>query len=373
MTTAETSLAITSLGNPRNPKTWSGTPNNILQALENQGIAIHSIDPNPSKYQKLPYWLFGKVSGWGRYYLLGKKPRSLINKRVEQSLQGSDCSKILHIGGTITVPLSKLNQPIEQYLFCDSTWNLWSNWATDTQQISPRNLEKIAMLEREAYKHIKHFFPISEYVRENLINHYGIEPQRITVVGTGRGKIEPFVGAKNYNNNRILFVAQNRFEDKGGALLLEGFKIAQTKNSSLQLVIVGQDKYRDLIGSVPNVTVTGFIPWEELQKLFNTGALFAMPAFNEPWGLVYLEALACKTPILGLNRNSMPEITQNGKYGFLVNEPTPESIAEAILQAFADPNKLEEMGAAGQKYCLETFSWEQVANKIKNVIWPSLI
>jgi glycosyltransferase involved in cell wall biosynthesis len=116
------------------------------------------------------------------------------------------------------------------------------------------------------------------------------------------------------------------------------------------------------------VTVTGFIPQEELQNLFNTAALFAMPALNEPWGLVYLEALACKTPILGLNRNSLPEITRKGQYGLLVDEPTPDCIADAILQAFSHPEKLREMGAMGQTYCLKTFSWDQVAMKIVSVM-----
>jgi glycosyltransferase involved in cell wall biosynthesis len=235
-------------------------------------------------------------------------------------------------------------------------------------QYTPKMLQLAEQLERESYAQLKHFFVISEYVRENLIDHYRIEAERITVVGTGRGKIEPFTGDKDYENGHILFVAKDRFEDKGGFLLLEGFNIAQRKKPSLKLVIVGKEQYRNLIGPVPNVSVTGFIPWEELQNLFNTAALFAMPALNEPWGLVYLEALACKTPILGLNRNSLPEITCKGQYGFLVDKPTPDSIADAILQAFSNPDKLRAMGAAGQRFCLETFSWERVALKIASVI-----
>jgi glycosyltransferase involved in cell wall biosynthesis len=230
----------------------------------------------------------------------------------------------------------------------------------------------VERLDHESYAQIKHFFSFSEYVRDNLIKAYGIDPNKITVVGAGRGSLQPFTEEKDYRNGHILFVAKGRFEDKGGLILLEAFKIAQRKNPHLKLIIVGQDEYTHLNGSIPNLTVKGYIPWgEELQNLFNTASLFAMPALNEPWGLVYLEALATKTPILGLNRNALPEITRDGQYGFLVNEPTPERVADAILQAFSNPENLSKMGVRGQKYCVEKFSWNQVATKIAKLMLDS--
>jgi glycosyltransferase involved in cell wall biosynthesis len=368
MSKTEHLIAITSDGDPKHPKTWSGSPSNIVKAIESLGVTVLGIDSGLKKYQKLAYLLLHPVQGLGSIdYLRGRLARTHRAQTVQAHRRTHGCRKILHTG-TLDLPMPKPDSEVDHYLFCDSTWNLWSQGTTNIERYRPKLLKLSEQLERESYAQIKHFFPISEYVRENLINHYGIEPQRITVVGTGRGKIEAFTGEKDYENGHILFVAKERFEDEGGSLLIEGFKKAQRKNPSLKLVIVGQEQYRNLIGSVPNVTVTGFIPWEQLQNLFNTAALFAMPALNEPWGLVYLEALACKIPILGLNRNSLPEITRKGQYGFLVDEPSPDCIANAILQAFSNPDKLREMGAAGQKYCLETFSWDQVAIKIASVM-----
>ncbi len=361
-------IAISSLGDPKHTKTWSGTPKNITDALENLGLTVFGIDSSiKNKYQRRAYLLLHKVSGLGTYdYGRGRFTRTYSASIVQAQSQAFACKKVLHTG-TLDLPGAKLDREIEHYLFCDSTWNLWAQNATDIKCYTPKMLQIAEELEQESYSQIKHFFPISSYVRENLITHYKINPKQITVVGTGRGGIEPFTREKDYGGP-ILFVAKERFADKGGFVLLEGFKIAQKDNPSLKLVIVGRDEYRDLIGSIDNVNVTGYIPWEELQNLFNTAALLAMPALNEPWGLVYLEALACKTPILGLNRNALPEITNHGKYGFLVNESTPNSIAEAILSAFSDLERLKNMGEAGQKFCLETFTWEQVATKIANVM-----
>jgi glycosyltransferase involved in cell wall biosynthesis len=365
--TKYTMAVSSSSGAPRNPKTWSGTPSNIIKALERQGIVVLGINSGLKKYQKLFYLFLYQVLGLGIDYHRGPIARAHSAMIVQRQSKAYGCRKILHTG-TLDLPMPKPNAGVDHYLFCDSTWNLWSQYATNIDQYSPRMLQFAEKLERKSYAQIKHFFPISDYVRDNLINHYGVDPKRITVVGTGRGNIEPYFGEKNYRSGHVLFVAKGRFEDKGGPLLLESFKIAQRRNQNIKLIVVGDDKYRNLTKSVPNVISTGYIPWEELQRLFHTAALFAMPSLNEPWGLVYLEALTCKTPILGLNRNSLPEITRNGQYGFLVDEPVPDRIADAIIRAFSNPDKLREMGTTGQKYCLEKFSWNRTATKITDVI-----
>lgn len=369
MDIVKNSLAVISLGNPKDSKTWSGTPSNIIKALENLGVTVFGIDSSiKNKYQSYAYLILHKILGLGSYdYNRGRFARNHRAKIVQDQSNTHRYQKVLHTG-TLDLPLPKIQPGVERYLFCDTTWNLWSQNDTNISFYTPKMLQLAEKLEQESYAQIKHFFSISKYVKNNLITHYQIDPTQITVVGTGRGNIKPFTEEKDYKNGHILFVAKERFIDKGGLILIEGFKIAQKNNPSLKLMIVAQNEYKSLVSSIPNVTVTGYISWQELQNLFNTATLFAMPALNEPWGLVYLEALACKVPILGLNRNSLPEITDNGQYGFLVEEATPDKIAEAILQAYSNLDVLSSMGKAGQKFCLETFSWDQVAIKIANVI-----
>lgn len=361
-------IAITSpAGEPKDPRTWSGTPSNIAKELESLGIEVFGISSELKKYQKLTYRLIHQLSGLGSAQSRGRLARTHSGNIVQSKSKDFNCHKILHTG-TLDIPLSKTDADFEHYLFCDTTWNLWTQYATNIDCYPPKAIQLSEELEEKSYAQVKHFFATSEYVRQNLINRYQIDSEKITVVGTGRGKIKPSIEPEK-SEQQILFVAKERFEDKGGFLLLEGFKLAVQKNPSLKLIVVGQEKYQEFVGSIPNIIVKGFIPWNELQDLFNCATLFAMPALNEPWGIVYLEALACQTPILGLKRNSLPDITCQGKYGFLVNEPDPESIAGAIIQAFADPEGLKQMGALGQKYCLEKYSWSKVAKEIAKVVF----
>jgi glycosyltransferase involved in cell wall biosynthesis len=367
----ESILAITShFGDPRDSKTWTGVPKIIVEEFERQNCPIAGIDASLNKRQKLPKLVRHMISGLGRMTIdRGRLARAHSARIVLSQCKAHHIRKVLHLG-TCDLPIPQNDGLLEHYLTCDSTWNLWSHHVTNINRYTARMVELAEQLERESYAQIRHFFPWSDYVRDNLIDHYGIDPKLITVIGTGRGSsIQPYRGPKNYKSGHILFVAKDRFEDKGGHLLLEAFQIAQKKRESLRLAIVGHASQKSF-ESIPNVTVYGYVPAAELQHLFNTAALFAMPALNEPWGLVYLEALSCKTPILGLNRNTLPEFTLHGKYGFLAEEPNPTQVAAKILEAYDNPDKLENMGVEGQKYCLEKYSWELAITKMKEVIFP---
>jgi glycosyltransferase involved in cell wall biosynthesis len=214
---------------------------------------------------------------------------------------------------------------------------------------------------------MNHIFSISNYVRNNLIEYYRVPPEKTTCVGTGLGVINPFTGKKDYSARKILFTAKRKFRDKGGELVVEAFRKALQIDPKLELTIVGSEEARKF-DKCPNITVLGFLPLQDFQELFDTHSLFLMPALNEPWGLVYLEAMACKMPIMGLRRNSFPEISGYGKYGFSVEKADPSLIANFLVDAFKNPERLKEMGEQAQAYCLSQFSWESTVNQILDVV-----
>jgi len=244
------------------------------------------------------------------------------------------------------LPFCKLPVNQRHFLFCDSTWNISQKY--NKNNFTKKFLKDAERLEKKSFQQVKHIFSISEHVKNNLVGHYGINENKITVVGTGIGAIKPFFGKKNYSNGKILFVAKGGFERKGGPLVLKAFNIALKINPTLELIIVGQDKYLNTI-KLPKVKSYGYLPFQDLQNIFNESSLFLMPANYEPWGLVYLEALACKISIVGLNRNSFPEISDFGKYGFGIDIPDDTALAQVIINAFENPQKLETMGNTAQE------------------------
>ena len=365
----EIELNICSLGDPTSPSTWSGTPFNLYSELIKKkclGIAFNS-SPLLNKYEQkiinlINRYYYKNSVDLGRGFLY----RYLRSKKVKKLTKSSSSKRTLHMG-TLALPFYRLPKGQKHYLYCDTTWDLWSSCSTNMKGYSKKLLLDAEILEKKTYQQMDHIFPISEYVKNNLIKHYNIDSNKITVVGAGLGVIIPFYGKKNYSNGKILFAAKGRFEDKGGNLVLEAFKIALKSNPQLELSIVGQNDYTKKI-NLPNVKVYGFIAIEELQGIFNESSIFLMPAINEPWGLVYLEALACKTPIIGLNRNSFPEISDYGNFGFGLDDADPEKLAKIILNAIENPKRLEEMGQRAQEHLLNKYSWNNTVSRIMQTI-----
>ena len=362
-------LNLCSVGDPTNPKTWSGTPYNLYSELsrnENLGRAFNSIAIENNYKKLIPKVIsrlyYKKSIDIDRGFLF----RYLNANKVKNETVFSGTNLTLHTG-TLDLPFLKFPENQSHYLYCDSTWNLWLSNSTSIKKYSKKLLIDAEMLEKKSYQQMRHIFSISEYVKKNLTDHYGIDPNKITVVGTGLGVIKPYYGHKDYTNGKILFAAKERFEDKGGYLVLEAFKIASKSNPNLELTIVGQNEYTGKI-NLPNVKTFGYISLEKLQSIFNTSSLFLMPALNEPWGLVYLEALACKMPIIGLNKNSFPEISDYGKYGFGLDDTNPEKLAQVILNAFDNNDKLLKIGQKAQQYCLNKFTWQKTVAKIIQTI-----
>lgn len=362
-------LAFTHTRGPLNPRTWSGTSLNLANALRRADCDVRGIDSGiKSRALKYAFAIQSVLRGYGPLYFRAREARQFSARIVQQQAKTHGCRNVLHCG-TLDLPMAKPDRSITHYMYTDSTWDMWykdSRFRFLTQKL----IKHAEDLDREAYAQLEHIFLISEFARQRFIDRYHIPAERITVVGAGRSPdIEPFRGEKDYRNGPILFIAKHRFEEKGGHLLLDAFRIAQEKRRDLKLVILGSPDLKKLAAGAKNVQVLGHIPFQQLQNLFNDASLLAMPALMEPWGLVYLEALACKTPILGLNRMAFPEISGHGKYGFIVNEPTPESVAAGILDALSDADRLQRMGAEGQAYCLSKFTWENTANAIASRIF----
>jgi glycosyltransferase involved in cell wall biosynthesis len=75
--------------------------------------------------------------------------------------------------------------------------------------------------------------------------------------------------------------------------------------------------------------------------------------------------MASRTPVMGLNRNGLPELVDGGRHGALVDRAEPAALAEAILSAVSDPRqRLDRMASTAQRHVLGNYSWSRVAEQI---------
>ena len=362
-------IAMTSVfGDPRDRRSWSGAPANLADALERIGIAVEGIHPHLGLFGKLSVAAGDVLSGHGRpidgeHLLRSARSRHRLAGQVAREAERRGIEHVLHTG-SMDLPALDLSRGVKHYLYCDHSWALAMPNRSDLDRFKPRALAAFEKSERESLGGLTHVFTFGAYVRDNLIRHYGLPADRVTAVGSGMGAIEPHDGRKDFSKPSLLFVAKHLFRAKGGFLLLEAFRLALKRRPDLTLTIVGDRRSKAFVPDHPAIKFHGHLPWAELQRLFRDATLLAQPMLNDPWGQVYLEALVSRTPVLGLDRNGLPEIVDGGRYGFLVKHADPEALSHALLDAVADPARLERMAIAGQRHVLGNYSWDRVAERV---------
>jgi glycosyltransferase involved in cell wall biosynthesis len=361
-------IAITSVfGNPRELRTWSGAPANVASGLERLGVVVKELQPQLSKASKIGIALRDMLAGRGRPVSSEQVLRSLTTRRrlaaqVAEQARRVGATNVMHTGTLDLLP--DRNDGLQHYLYCDHTWALAHKHHIHATQYTDRALAAFEQAERQSLDGVAHVFTFGAYVRDNLIAHYGLAPDRVTAVGSGMGAIQPWHDAKDFARPRLLFVAKHLFQAKGGVLLVEAFKLARKRRRDLELTIVGDPRSRAFVPEMAGLSFRAHLPWDELQRLYRESTMLVQPMLNDPWGQVYLEAMVSRTPVMGLARNGLPELVDNCRHGFLVDRADPQSLAEAILSALSDPHRLESMAERAQAYVLATHSWDRVAERI---------
>ncbi len=202
-------------------------------------------------------------------------------------------------------------------------------------------------------------FTQNEWSRQYVINNYHINKEKVINVGFGIN-VDYYDGKKNYSNHRILIVLRRGLEKvKGLDILIDAFKIAKNTIHDLELDVVGTE-------FTQHEGINYFVdkPRELTKQLFKEDALYVMPARNESNGITYLEALANKTPIVGLDRFAFPEFSGNGEYGFIVKDDSANSLAMTIIDAFSNEDRLKQMGEKGQRFVQSKYNWDMVVEKM---------
>ncbi len=105
----------------------------------------------------------------------------------------------------------------------------------------------------------------------------------------------------------------------------------------------------------------------DVPRLLAQSTLCVLPSYEEPFGLVLLEAMAVCKPIVACDAGGPRDIVVNGQTGLLVPPRQPRAMAQAITDLLGDPRRARELGAAGQRRVREQFAARPMAEKMLQV------
>lgn len=213
----------------------------------------------------------------------------------------------------------------------------------------------------------------SEHARGDLIQAYGLPPERVVVTPYSadrrfrrldRAEADRLLAGIEVPERYLLCVG-NLQPRKNLRRLLEAFATLPA-HIRPPLVVVGQPAwlYDDVYAAVRNhqlgadVHFTGFVSTEQLIALYSRAHAFAYPSLYEGFGLPVLEALACGVPTLVSNRSSIPEVA--GDAALLIDPEDVEAIAAGLERVICDETLRRGLAERGPRQAAR-FSWERCA------------
>ena len=117
-----------------------------------------------------------------------------------------------------------------------------------------------------------------------------------------------------------------------------------------------------------NVTITGFLPYDELKALYLLSDIFVYPLLGYGGvAMCILEAMAAHLPIIATNIGGLSMQVRDGWNGFLVEPGNEKQLADKIKYLVEDDEIRKEMGGNSRKIVEEEFSWENIADRYVEV------
>jgi glycosyltransferase involved in cell wall biosynthesis len=193
------------------------------------------------------------------------------------------------------------------------------------------------------------FVAVSEYVRGVLVRTAPRVAARTTVVRNGVD--ERFFAARQRPDGPFSVAVVGRL----AGWKRVGLAIAACALADVPLVVVGDgDERRSLEDLARNrrapVRFVGY--HKDPRPFFAACDVTLNTSKAEPLGLSLLESLAMERPVIAFASGGVPEIVQDGRTGWLVEDTDtgPLPLVRALLRAKAERDRLPEMGAAGRRF-----------------------
>lgn len=215
---------------------------------------------------------------------------------------------------------------------------------------------------------------VSEEMKADIIKAYQVPAEKITVIHNGIDlNLYHPVNDRSYLDEQgidypyLLFVGRIS-RQKGIIQLLE----AMARLDQVHLVLCAgspdtpelEREVREKVQGNPYLKwINEMVPKEKVIQLYSHAEAFICPSIYEPFGIINLEAMACKAPVIASRVGGIKEVVVDGETGFLVDPDNPEQLAGKIKLLLNSPELAAKFKETGRKRVEDHFSWETIASR----------
>ena len=212
---------------------------------------------------------------------------------------------------------------------------------------------------------------VSQWTKDIIINHYGIDPSKIIVVHNGvsassqaveeapppvGSHVVTYLGRVTHQKGPVYFVEAARkvadsFPDAHFIVAGSGDLLPQTIERVAQLRLSNKFHF------------TGFLNKEWINKIWSISNVYVMPSVSEPFGITPLEALQAGVPVVISNQSGVAEVMP---HALKVNFWDVDALAESICSVLKYKSLSSMLKKKGEKE-VRRLSWYRAAFKIKTL------
>ena len=166
-----------------------------------------------------------------------------------------------------------------------------------------------------------------------------------------------------------------RFEAEKGTLnFIDAIPLILRVMSNATFLVGGDGKLRGMMEDYlerenlnSKVELTGWISRDDLPKHLNELKMLVLPSYSEGLPNIMLEAMACGTPVVATTVGGIQDVIKDGETGFIMENNSPECIAENVIRALYHPD-LENIAKNARALVEREFTYEAAVEKYRMIL-----
>ncbi len=218
----------------------------------------------------------------------------------------------------------------------------------------------------------------SQYVREEMVGHYETPPERITVIPCGveerqfqvEGDISSFRTLFADPSERMIGYVGRLDREKGLPTLVGAFAKLSVAAPEAKLVLVGKGVLQQAIqqqareaGVMDRVHFAGYLSGNALAGFYRCCDVLAIPSLYEPFGIVALEGMNNRVPVVASDTGGLGEIMEHERNGVIFPAGDEAALAKALLRVLTDEGLAAGIAQRGYEVAKERYDWRIIAGE----------
>lgn len=228
----------------------------------------------------------------------------------------------------------------------------------------------------------------SEYMKEEVKNIFKLKNNNMHVIPNGVninkfnavGRVEEFRKKFALIDEKIVFFVGRIVNEKGVHILVDAIPKILNNCPRTKFVIAGKGPQLDHIKwkawntNISNmINFTGYISDEELLKLYKCSDVAVFPSLYEPFGIVALEAMVAKVPVVVSDTGGLSGIVEHDVNGLKAYVGNANSLADNVIDILKNNEKAIELTKNAFNTVIKKYNWDVITDQIIKIYEEGVI